>query len=408
MDQWIADSSASIADRAERELEALVGVSSPSGDVSGAQEAAAIAAALLPDGATTERVPCSSPDHAPDLLARVQGTGTKRILLLGHLDTVVAHDEHRVLERDPDNADRLYGSGTVDMKGGDVLALGVLRALSTRPELFAEVALLLVVDEEWRVGPFGHVDRFAGFDACLCFEAGEVDADGNDAVIVKRKAAGTVEVLAQGRSAHSGSAPDKGLNALLALATAAQAIAAQHDPHGADHLTAVPTVVRSGDAFNVVPAAGRLIADVRADRLDAFARVLDAVPAEVGGATLTARLVREWPGMDARDGDRAAPGPGERAARPARSSRPSAAAPATPATSRRRSRSPSTGSARAAGRRTTPASSCSPPRCGPARRSRWPSHLPPWPRVRPELQVCQADVVMTTNRRSLRYASAVV
>jgi glutamate carboxypeptidase len=300
VDQWIVESSASIADRAERELEALVGVSSPSGDISGAQEAAAIAAALLPDGATTERVACSSPDHAPDLLARVRGTGTSRILLLGHLDTVVAHEEHRVLQRDPDNADRLYGSGTVDMKGGDVLALGVLRALSTRPELFAEIALLLVVDEEWRVGPFGHVDRFAGFDACLCFEAGEVDADGNDAVVVKRKAAGTVEVLAQGRSAHSGSAPEKGLNALLALATAAQAIAAEHGPHGADHLTAVPTVVRSGDAFNVVPAAGRLIADVRADRLDAFARVLNAVPGEVGGATLTARLVREWPGMDAR------------------------------------------------------------------------------------------------------------
>ncbi|HEV7493239.1 M20/M25/M40 family metallo-hydrolase [Baekduia sp.] len=301
MDQWIAESSASIADRAGRELEALVGVSSPSGDVSGAQEAAAIAAALLPDGATTERVPCSSPDHAPDLLARVRGTGTRRVLLLGHLDTVVAHDEHRVLERDPQDPDRLYGSGTVDMKGGDILALGVLRALATRPDLFAEIALLLVVDEEWRVGPFGHVDRFAGFDACLCFEAGERDADGNDAVVVKRKGAGTVEVLAHGRSAHSGSAPDKGVNALLALATAAQAIAAQHDPHGDDRLTAVPTVVRSGDAFNVVPAAGRLIADVRADRLDAFARVLDAVPADVGGATLTKRLVREWPGMDARE-----------------------------------------------------------------------------------------------------------
>jgi glutamate carboxypeptidase len=301
VDHWIAESSASIAARAERELEALVGVSSPSGDVPGAQEAAAIAAALLPDGAEIEHVPCSSPDHAPDLLARVRGTGTGRVLLLGHLDTVVAHAEHRPLERDPDNADRLYGSGTVDMKGGDVLALGVLRALAQRPELFAEVSLLLVVDEEWRVGPFGHVERFAGYDACLCFEAGERTADGDDAVVVKRKAAGTVEVLATGRSSHSGSAPDKGINALLALATAAQDIAAQHDPQGPDHLTAVPTVVSSGDAFNVVPAAGRLIADVRADRLDAFARVLDAVPAEVGGAQLAARLVREWPGMDARE-----------------------------------------------------------------------------------------------------------
>jgi glutamate carboxypeptidase len=288
-----------IADRAVRELDALVGVSSPSGDVKGAQEAAAVAAALLPDGAEVEHVPCSSPDHAADLIARVRGTGTGRVLLLGHLDTVVAHAEHRPLEPDPEDPDKLYGSGTIDMKGGDVLALGVLRALAAQPERFAEVALLLVVDEEWRIGPFGHVDRFAGFDACLCFEAGELDADGNDAVVVKRKAAGTVEVLATGRSAHSGSAPDKGRNALLALASAAQAIAAQHDPQGPDHLTAVPTVVRSGDAFNVVPAAGRLIADVRADRLEAFARVLDAVPAEVGGATLSVGLAREWPGMDA-------------------------------------------------------------------------------------------------------------
>jgi glutamate carboxypeptidase len=301
VDPWIAERATAIAARAERELEALVGVSSPSGDVRGAQEAAAVAAALLPDGAVVEHVPCSSPDHAPDLLARLHGTGSRRILLLGHLDTVIAHKDHRPLERDPADPDRLRGSGSVDMKGGDVLALGVIRALALRRELFAEVAVLLVVDEEWRVGPFAHVGRFAGFDACLCFEAGERTPDGHDAVVVKRKAAGTIEVTARGRSAHSGSAPDKGVNALLALATAAQAIAACHDPQGPDHLTAVPTVVRSGKAFNVVPATGTLIGDMRADRLAAFDRVLDAVPREVGGARLTAVLAREWPGMDARE-----------------------------------------------------------------------------------------------------------
>src|SRR3954451_17218953 len=266
MDAWIEQQTTAIAARFERELDPLVGASSPSGDVRGAEEAAAVVAALLPDEAEVERVPCSSPEHAPDLVARVRGTGSRRIVLVGHLDTVVAHDGHQPLRRD---GDKLVGSGSVDMKGGDVLAVGVLRALAARPDLFAEIALLLVVDEEWRVGPFAHVDRFAGFDACLCFEAGELDADGSDAVVVRRKPAGTVEVIANGRSAHSGSAPDAGINALLALAGAAQAIAAQHDPQRADHLTAVPTVVRSGDAFNVVPATGRLIADVRADRLDA-------------------------------------------------------------------------------------------------------------------------------------------
>ena len=67
---------------------------------------------------------------------------------------------------------------------------------------------------------------------------------------------------------------------------AAQAVAARHDPHGPAHLTAVPTVLRSGDAFNVVPGAGELFCDLRADDLDAIERVLEQIPAEVGGATL--------------------------------------------------------------------------------------------------------------------------
>ena len=297
MQPWIARHADAIAARAERELEALVAVSSPSGDVRGAEEAAAVAAALAPEDSSVERPPCSSPDHAPDLLLRLGGTGRRRVLLVGHLDTVVAHGDHQPLRRD---GDRLHGSGSIDMKGGDVLALGVLRALAERRDELAEAALLLVCDEEWRVGPFGHAQRFGGFDACLCFEAGQLAEDGLDAVVVRRKAAGTVRVVARGRSAHSGSAPDKGANALLALAAAARAVAACHDPAGPERLTAVPTVMRSGDAFNVVPDAGELVCDVRADTLQAFDGVLGAVPGEVGGATLEAGLVREWPGMDAR------------------------------------------------------------------------------------------------------------
>ena len=142
------------------------------GDVPGANECVAVAAALLPDGATVERPACSSPDHAPDLLARIQGTGTGRVLLLGHVDTVHAHAAHQPLRREDG---KLFGCGTVDMKGGDVLALGVLRALAQRPDLYAEVALLLVCDEEWRTAPFQHGPSFAGWDACLCFEAGETN-----------------------------------------------------------------------------------------------------------------------------------------------------------------------------------------------------------------------------------------
>jgi glutamate carboxypeptidase len=298
VDPWIARAAEEIAGRAERELEALVGVSSPSGDVRGAEEVLAIVRALLPDEAVVDRIACSSPAHAPDLLATVRGTGSGRLLLLGHVDTVVSHGEHRPAEL---AGDRMYGSGTVDMKGGDVLALGVLRAFAAEPARFAEMSLLLVCDEEWRTAPFAHAARFAGYDACLCFEAGQSGPDGEDEVVVRRKAAGTLVVEAFGRSAHSGSQPHRGANALLALSHAAQAVAACNAPQGPYNLTAVPTVLASGDAFNVVPARGRLTCDLRAADEAAFPEVLAAVPGEVGGVRLEASMLRVWPGMDARE-----------------------------------------------------------------------------------------------------------
>jgi len=157
-----------------------------------------------------------------------------------------------------------------------------------------------VTYDEWRTSEFRHAPRFEGYDACLCFEAGERGPASEEGVVVRRKAAATLLVRAVGASAHSGSAPDRGKNALLALTAAAEEIAAAHDPHGPERLTAVPTILRSGEAFNVVPAAGELYCDLRADRLSAIEPVLAALPESVRGATLTAELVRRWPGMDTR------------------------------------------------------------------------------------------------------------
>jgi glutamate carboxypeptidase len=117
---------------------------------------------------------------------------------------------------------------------------------------------------------------------------------------VRRKAAGTLRVGAVGRAAHSGSAPDQGRNALLALARLALKLAEHHDPAGPNRMSVVPTVVRSGDALNVVPAEGELLLDMRADGLEAFESVLAVVPAEIDGVSLNGAMQRRWPGMDAR------------------------------------------------------------------------------------------------------------
>ncbi|MGI8944687.1 MAG: M20/M25/M40 family metallo-hydrolase [Thermoleophilaceae bacterium] len=302
MDDWIEQAAVEIAARAEGEIGALVGVSSPSGDVEGAERVLALVAEMLPHGAAAGRLACSSPGHAPDMVARLEGTGDGRLLLLGHADTVIAHAAHVPLHAE---RGRLVGSGAIDMKGGVALALGVMRALAGAPERYAEVALLIVCDEEWRTADFAHGPLFAGWDGCLCFEAGERTAEGGEGVVVHRKAAGTLQVTATGRAAHSGAAPQEGRNALLALARVAGRVADAHDPTGPTRLSAVPTVMHAGESFNVVPPAGELWCDLRADRLAAFEPLLAEIPAEDGGVALAPRLVRRWPGMDTRA--RAAP-----------------------------------------------------------------------------------------------------
>src|SRR5918995_6590773 len=58
--------------------------------------------------------------------------------------------------------------------------------------------------------------------------------------------------------------------------------------------------MRSGEAFNVVPAHGELVCDLRADSLAAFEPVLAAVPDELGEVRVEPHIVRAWPGMDTR------------------------------------------------------------------------------------------------------------
>ena len=129
MDETLEQAAAEIAAHAGRELEALVAVSSPSGDIAGAEEALAVCAALLPTDARIERLGCSTEGGADDFVASLRGTGAGRLLLLGHVDTVIDHRSHKPLRRD---GDRLYGPGTADMKGGVVLSLGVARARPAR------------------------------------------------------------------------------------------------------------------------------------------------------------------------------------------------------------------------------------------------------------------------------------
>ena len=59
--------------------------------------------------------------------------------------------------------------------------------------------------------------------------------------------------------------------------------------------------MRSGEAFNVVPGAGELLCDLRADDVDTFDAVLAGLPAASTACAWRPSLLRRWPGMDSRE-----------------------------------------------------------------------------------------------------------
>jgi glutamate carboxypeptidase len=122
----------------------------------------------------------------------------KRILLLGHIDTVLQGEHWR---RDGKKA---YGNGSSDMKGGDVVLLYALKALAAAGALKdLHVIVMLTGDEESAGRPveISRGDMLAAAkrsDLALSFEA----ARGNDATVGRRGSSSwTLEV--EGATGHS-------------------------------------------------------------------------------------------------------------------------------------------------------------------------------------------------------------
>ena len=224
-------------------------------------------------------------------------------------------------------------------------------------EDFAEVALLLVCDEEWRTAPFAPrraLRRLGRVPVLRGAASARPTATRASSCAARRPARSRSR--ARGRAAHSGSAPDRGRNALLALAAAAQAVAALPRPRRprppdrrADRAARRRRVQRRARPRR---ARSATCAPTTLDAFDARAR-RDPAPRSAA-STLRRRAGRAcgrgWT-------PRRRPRRCSSARRP-RSGAPiaacAAAAPATPATSPPRSRSPSTGSARAAARAHNP------------------------------------------------------
>lgn len=275
-----------VRDAVLRRLRRLVELESPSGDEARLRAIAADFAATLAElGATVETHEIRGVGE--HVIGRLTGTdpSLEPVLILGHLDTV-----HPVGAFDPAfrvAEGRAYGPGTFDMKGGWACVLEALARVgagrSHRP-----VRVLATCDEETGSETSRELIEELARRAHAVLVPEPPFPDG--AAKTERKGVAWYRLDVQGRAAHAGLAPDRGVNALVELAHQVLAITALGDPPAT---TVSVDRAEAGTASNVIPEAAWAVVDVRfttveeADRVDAGMRaltpVLDGARLEVTG-----------------------------------------------------------------------------------------------------------------------------
>jgi acetylornithine deacetylase/succinyl-diaminopimelate desuccinylase-like protein len=200
------------------------------------------------------------------------GRGPRRLVFSGHLDTVPVGDTAS-WSRDPWGADglvdgRLYGRGSVDMKG-QVAAMALACAAASEAAL-DELTLTLAITGDEEVGHMGvkglaseHVFQNA-VGAIICEPTGF-------SVVRAHKGGMTVRITVHGVSCHS-SKPHLGINAidqavrlLSRLETHLQTWRAQRHPaFGEEPPTFSVVRISGGVADNVVPNACEVHLSARA------------------------------------------------------------------------------------------------------------------------------------------------
>lgn len=238
-------------------LETLVRLESPTTDKAAVDRCGVeVAARLAGLGGRVDLVESAA---AGNTVRAEFGEQGRRIMLLGHLDTVwpVGHLQRMPLRLEDG---RLHGPGAFDMKGGIAIALLALRAVSTvTPQRLPRVTVLLTADEETG----SHASR-----ALI-----EREARRHDAVLVlepplpggalktARKGCGEYELHVAGVAAHAGIEPERGASAVMELAE--QLLAIERLQDAAKGTTINAGLVAGGSRSNVVPDQAHAVIDVR-------------------------------------------------------------------------------------------------------------------------------------------------
>ncbi len=191
----------------------------------------------------------------------------KKMLLLGHLDTVFPPNS---FEKFSEDEEWIYGPGVCDMKGGNYVALQALRNVYKEYGQIYNIDMLLVSDEETGSDDSKHItyDLAKQYDYCLVYEA----AGKEDEVVIGRKGVGTFFIDIEGKAAHAGNHYSEGVNANLEAAHKLIALTALTDLRKGTTVNAGK--IEGGIGANTISPHARLIVEIRYTSQEERDRVL--------------------------------------------------------------------------------------------------------------------------------------
>lgn len=208
------------------------------------------------------------------LTVSIRGSGTLRVLLAAHLDTVypVGIAAERPVRTE---GTKLIGPGTCDNKSGLLSALYAMAALKELDSLsqFGMITLVCGGDEEtdMRASTELLTALAPGYDLALVLEAARENGD----IVGARKGGGLFTLETHGRAAHAGVEPEKGAHAILAMAQ--QIVALQALNAMRPGVTVNVGVLRGGSVPNAVPDYAYAEIDARVVRPEDVAAVTAAI-----------------------------------------------------------------------------------------------------------------------------------
>jgi glutamate carboxypeptidase len=236
-----------------------------------------------------------------NLLATRHGEGGKRVLLLGHADTVfpVGVAAARPMSID---GNVIHGPGVCDMKGGLLTGLYAIRALDAVGfRKYGALQFLIVSDEEVHDRGSLPLIRQSARESDVAFTLEAARANGD--IVTARKTAVWCTVRVQGKAAHAGVEPEKGRSAIVALMRHLLEI----DQLNGMRVGVTVNIGRidGGTQPNVVAEEARAEIDLRAWRNADIPDLLDAIrtqleqPVLAGAtATLDVKLEGAMPAME--------------------------------------------------------------------------------------------------------------